>query len=134
MVGVCSALIALGLWLLIAWWRKRDIPQTPWFLRAVAVSGISAVIALECGWIVTEVGRQPWVVNEIMRTEDAVTKSDGVYVTFTVVLLLYVLLGTALIVTLRTMARRWRSQEEPETDVPYGPAPPPPAVASEGAP
>ena len=42
------------------------------------MSGIASVIALECGWIVTEVGRQPWVVYEIMRTEDAVTKSDGV--------------------------------------------------------
>jgi cytochrome d ubiquinol oxidase subunit I len=135
MVGVCSALIALGLWLAIAWWRKRDIPGTPWFLRAVAVSGIASVIALECGWIVTEVGRQPWIVNQIMRTEDAVTKSDGVAITFTAVLLLYVLLGTALVVTLRAMARRWRSDDEPESDVPYGPAPPPPpAVASEGAP
>jgi cytochrome d ubiquinol oxidase subunit I len=92
------------------------------------------VVALECGWIVTEVGRQPWVVNEIMRTEDAVTKSDGVYITFTTVLLLYALLGTALVVTLRAMARRWRAEDGPESDVPYGPAPPaPPAVASDGA-
>jgi hypothetical protein len=75
MVGVCSALIALGLWLAIAWWRKRDIPRTPWFLRAVAVSGVASVIALECGWIVTEVGRQPWIVYNVMRTEDAVTQS-----------------------------------------------------------
>ena len=82
MVGICSALIALGLWLGIVWWRKRDIPKTPWFLRAVAVSGVSAVVALECGWIVTEVGRQPWVVYRILRTEDAVTKADGVWVTF----------------------------------------------------
>ena len=62
MVGICCALIALGLWFGVAWWRKRDIPQTPWFLRAVAVSGVAGVVALECGWIVTEVGRQPWVV------------------------------------------------------------------------
>ena len=58
-----------------AWWRKRDIPQTKWFLRAVAVSGVATVVALECGWIVTEVGRQPWIVYEMMRTEDAVTKA-----------------------------------------------------------
>jgi len=128
MVGVCSALIALGLWLLIAWWRKRDIPQTPWFLRAVAVSGISAVIALECGWIVTEVGRQPWIVYNIMRTEDAVTQADGVWVTFTLVFLLYVALGTALVLTLRAMSRRWRMQDEDESDVPYGPSAPPALV------
>ena len=62
--GSAALLIALGLWLGFAWWRKRDIPQTPWFLRAVAVSGIAAVVALECGWIVTEVGRQPWIVYD----------------------------------------------------------------------
>ena len=65
------ALIVLGLWLGWAWWRRRDIPRTPWFLRAVAVSGVAAVVALECGWIVTEVGRQPWVVYNVMRTKDA---------------------------------------------------------------
>src|SRR6476646_4366176 len=48
MVGICSVLILLALWLGIAWWRKRDFPQTKWFLRAVAVSGLAAVVALEC--------------------------------------------------------------------------------------
>ena len=122
MVGICSALIALGLWLGIVWWRKRDIPKTPWFLRAVAVSGVSAVVALECGWIVTEVGRQPWVVNEILRTEDAVTKADGVWVTFIAVLLLYVALGAALVIVLRAMARRWRAFGDEDSDAPYAPS------------
>ena len=122
MVGICSALIALGLWLGIAWWRKRDIPKTPWFLRAVAVSGVSAVVALECGWIVTEVGRQPWVVYRILRTEDAVTKADGVWVTFIAVLLLYVALGAALVIVLRAMARRWRAFGDEDSDAPYAPS------------
>ena len=122
MVGVCSLLIGLGLWFGFVWWRKRDIPRTPWFLRAVALSGISAVVALECGWIVTEVGRQPWIVNNVMRTEDAVTKADGIWVTFILVLLLYALLGAALVITLRTMSRRWRTAGEAETEVPYGPS------------
>jgi cytochrome bd ubiquinol oxidase subunit I len=126
MVGICSALIALGLWLAIAWWRKRDIPRTKWFLRAVAVSGVSAVVALECGWIVTEVGRQPWIVYDVMRTEDAVTQADGIGVTFAVVVLLYAVLGTVLIVTLRAMSRRWRSADEDDSEVPYGPSAPPP--------
>src|SRR3954454_21513680 len=121
MVGICTALIALGAWLGFVWWRRRDIPATKWFLRAVAVSGVSAVVALECGWIVTEVGRQPWIVYNIMRTEDAVTQADGIGVTFAVVVLLYAVLGTVLILTLRAMSRRWRAAEEDDSEVPYGP-------------
>jgi cytochrome bd ubiquinol oxidase subunit I len=112
MVGICSALIALGLWFGFVWWRRRDIPKTPWFLRGVAISGISAIVALECGWIVTEVGRQPWIVYEIMRTKDAVTGASGVWVTFSAVFVLYVLLGIATVLTLRAMARRWRAADE----------------------
>jgi cytochrome d ubiquinol oxidase subunit I len=123
MVGICSAMIALGLWLLIVWWRRRDIPQTKWFLRAVAVSGLAAIVAMECGWIVTEVGRQPWIVYQVMRTEDAVTKASGVWVTFALIVGLYVVLGVVLVVTLRAMARRWRAEGDRDADVPYGPAP-----------
>jgi len=123
MVGICTALIALGAWLLIAWWRKRDIPRTKWFLRAVAVSGVAAVVALECGWIVTEVGRQPWIVYNVMRTEDAVTQASGVWITFTVVILLYIALGAALVTVLRALSRRWREAgDSEESEVPYGPA------------
>jgi cytochrome d ubiquinol oxidase subunit I len=122
MVGICTALIALGAWLGFVWWRRRDIPKTTWFLRAVAVSGVSAVVALESGWIVTEVGRQPWVVNNVMRTEDAVTQASGIWVTFTLVLLLYALLGAGLVITLTGMARRWRAFGDEDSEVPYGPS------------
>src|SRR4051794_26401956 len=134
MVGIGSALIALGLWLAVVWWRRRDIPQTPWFLRAVAVSGAAAVLALECGWIVTEVGRQPWIVYGVMRTDAAVTQASGVWVTFVLVVLLYAALGAGLVAVLLAMSRRWRAAEEPDSDVPYGPAPAlPEGVVSEGA-
>jgi cytochrome d ubiquinol oxidase subunit I len=123
MVGICTALIGLGLWLGFAWWRKRDIPKTPWFLRATAVSGVLAIVALECGWIVTEVGRQPWIVYNVMRTKDAVTDASGVWITLSAVLLLYTVLGVATVVTLRVMARRWRGVELEEDGVPYGPRP-----------
>jgi cytochrome d ubiquinol oxidase subunit I len=126
MVGICSAMIVLGLWLGIAWWRRRDIPKTPWFLRAVAVSGLAGIVALECGWIVTEVGRQPWIVYEVMRTEDAVTEASGVWVSLAAVVVLYVALGIATVLVLRAMARRWRAAEADEVDVPYGPRPAPP--------
>jgi cytochrome d ubiquinol oxidase subunit I len=129
MVGIGTALIGLGAWLGFVWWRKRDIPQTRWFLRAVAVSGIASVVALECGWIVTEVGRQPWVVNGIMRTEDAITGASGVWVTFSIVLVLYTLLGTATVVVLRRMAQRWREAPADSLEVPYGPRDDPPPEA-----
>jgi cytochrome d ubiquinol oxidase subunit I len=59
MVGICILLIGLALWLVVAWWRRKDLPQTRSFLRATAVSGVAAVIAPETGWVVTEVGRKP---------------------------------------------------------------------------
>jgi cytochrome d ubiquinol oxidase subunit I len=121
MVGICTLMIALGAWFAFVWWRRRDIPRTKWFLRAVVLAGAGGLVALECGWIVTEVGRQPWVVYNIMRTRDAITGASGVWVTFSIVLVLYALLGTATVLTLRAMARRWRAQEVDDVDVPYGP-------------
>ncbi|MDX6582015.1 MAG: cytochrome bd ubiquinol oxidase subunit [Solirubrobacterales bacterium] len=124
MVGIGTAFIGLGLWFGFVWWRKRAIPQTVWFLRAVAVSGVAAIVALEAGWIVTEVGRQPWVVYNVMRTSEAITGASGVWLTFSIVLLLYAALGTATVLILRSMARRWREQGPDSVDVPYGPKEP----------
>ena len=124
-------LILLGLWLAWSWWRKRDIPQTKWFLRAVAVSGVAAIVALECGWIVTEVGRQPWIVYNVMRTEDAVTDASGIG--FTLGGGRPALHGAGgrdrarAAGDVAALARRGRG----DSDVPYGPAPAvPPAVPS----
>jgi cytochrome d ubiquinol oxidase subunit I len=75
MVGIGTGLLLLGAWLGWVWLKRRDFPRTPWFLRAVAISGVASVIALWCGWIVTEVGRQPWIVQGYMRTEEAVTEA-----------------------------------------------------------
>ncbi|HEU4598801.1 MAG TPA: cytochrome ubiquinol oxidase subunit I [Solirubrobacterales bacterium] len=119
MVGIGSALLLLAPWLAWSWWKRRDIPRSPWFLRAVAVSGAGAILALWCGWIVTEVGRQPWIVQGYMRTEEAVTKADGIWFSFALVLLLYAGLGTAAILVLRSMSRRWRRGEA--TATPYAP-------------
>ncbi len=122
MVGIGSALLLLGAWLAFAWWRRRDIPSTPWFLRAVAISGAGAILALWMGWIVTEVGRQPWIVQGYMRTSEAVTDAKGIWFSFALVLLLYAAIGTIAIMVLRSMSRRWReSGAEPEVDTPYAP-------------
>ncbi|HWI94586.1 MAG TPA: cytochrome ubiquinol oxidase subunit I [Solirubrobacterales bacterium] len=120
MVGIGSALLLLGAWLAFAWWRRRDIPQTPWFLRAVAISGAGAILALWMGWIVTEVGRQPWIVQGYMRTSEAVTDAKGIWFSFALVLLLYAAIGTIAILVLRGMSRRWR-EGDTDTDVPYSP-------------
>jgi len=122
MVGIGTALLALGAWLAIAWWRRRDIPRTPWFLRAVAISGAASILALWCGWIVTEVGRQPWIVQGYMRTSEAVTDAKGIWFVFAAVILLYAALGTGAVLVLRTLSRRWREEgEEAEGEVPYAP-------------
>jgi cytochrome d ubiquinol oxidase subunit I len=128
MVGICTLLIGLGIWLAIGWWRKIDFARSRWFLRATALSGVAAVVALECGWIVTEVGRQPWIVYNVMRTSDAVTQANGIWVTFTAVLVLYALLGATLVIVLLTMSRRWREADGQEPAVPYGPDPSPATV------
>jgi cytochrome d ubiquinol oxidase subunit I len=121
MVGIGTALLVLGLWLLLSWWKKRDIPQTPWFLRAVAISGAGAVLALWCGWIVTEVGRQPWIVQGYMRTTEAVTSAKGIWFSFAFVLLLYIAIGTIAIKVLRSMSRRWREGAAEPAGTPYAP-------------
>jgi cytochrome d ubiquinol oxidase subunit I len=123
MVGIGTALLALGAWLALAWWRRREIPRTAWFLRAVALSGAASVVALWCGWIVTEVGRQPWIVQGYMRTSEAVTEAEGIWFVFAAVILLYAALGTGAILVLRTLSRRWREEgdAETDTDIPYAP-------------
>jgi cytochrome d ubiquinol oxidase subunit I len=133
MVGIGSALLLLGLWVGWTWWKKRDIPQTKWFLRAVSVSGAGAVLALWAGWIVTEVGRQPWIVQGYMRTEEAVTDAKGIWFSFALVLILYAGLGTTAIMILRSMSRRWREGES-TADVggPYSPSGSPPAAEEVG--
>jgi cytochrome bd ubiquinol oxidase subunit I len=123
MVGIGTALLGLAAWLAFVWWRRREIPHTPWFLRAVAVSGVAAIVALWCGWIVTEVGRQPWIVQGYMRTSEAVTEAEGIWFAFAAVLLLYAALGTIAVLVLRSMSRRWREEGDgTEAETPYGPS------------
>jgi cytochrome d ubiquinol oxidase subunit I len=104
MVGIGFALIALVAWCAFAWWRWRDLPATPWFSRAVAISGLAAVFALECGWITTEVGRQPWIVYQIELTRDAVSTAPGLRIGFFVVALVYLVLTVLTVVVLRRLA------------------------------
>jgi cytochrome d ubiquinol oxidase subunit I len=133
MVGIGFALMALAAWYAIAWWRRRDLPGTPWFLRAAAAAGVAAVVALECGWMVTEIGRQPWIVHGFMRTAEAVTPARGIWWVFGATLTIYVLLGLGAAIVLLGMARRWREEavDEAELEAPYSPRPPPGATPRE---
>jgi cytochrome d ubiquinol oxidase subunit I len=74
---------------------------------------------MEAGWITTEVGRQPWVVHEILRTEDAVTDANYIWFTFITLVIVYALMTVGAIAVLRSMWMRWRSGEE--AIAPYGP-------------
>jgi cytochrome bd ubiquinol oxidase subunit I len=130
MVGVGTGLFLLAVWFAISWWRRRDLPATTWFLRIAAIAGVAAVVALECGWIVTEVGRQPWIVNGFMRTSQAVTPAQGIWWVFGATMALYVGLAVVAVVVLRGLSRRWREgQPELPGEVPYSP----PAGEASGA-
>jgi cytochrome bd ubiquinol oxidase subunit I len=72
----------------------------------VVAAGPLAVVALICGWITTEVGRQPWIVYEVMRTEQAVTGAEGVPIGYATLVVVYVSLATIAGVMLRRLARR----------------------------
>ena len=106
MAGIGTALGALSLVFLLTWWRRRRPPASPWFLRAVMLAGPLALVALIAGWVSTEVGRQPWIVYETMRTRDAVTASDGLEIGFVVLVLVYVALATALAWLLRRLTAK----------------------------
>jgi cytochrome d ubiquinol oxidase subunit I len=122
MLSVGFALLALAAWFGLTWLRRRDLPTNRWFYRFAAAAGIAAVVALEAGWVVTEVGRQPWVVYGLLRTSDAVTHAPGTLVSFLVVMVVYVFLGAATLIVLRAMSRQG-SDEAATADVPYGPTP-----------
>jgi len=93
MVGLGSymALVsAAALWLM---WRRRELTRHRWLLRALVLAAPMGFICAEAGWIVTEVGRQPWIIHGIMRTAEAVTPMPGLVVPFLVFTGLYAGLG-----------------------------------------
>ena len=93
MVGLGTIMALVSLWAAVVALRRRDIGSRRWLLRALVVAGPMGFIAIEAGWVVTEVGRQPWIIYGIVRTADAVTPMPGLIVPFTTFTLLYCFLG-----------------------------------------
>lgn len=104
MVAIGTLMALFGVGLLIFWFRRRRIPDRRWFLWTVAALGPLSVIALIAGWVTTEVGRQPWVVYGLMRTEDAVTGAEGIPIGYVSLVAIYLALGVAVAWLLRRLA------------------------------
>jgi cytochrome d ubiquinol oxidase subunit I len=104
MVGIGFFLAALIVWFWIAFWRSRGIPTGRWLLRASVLSGFLGFIAIEAGWMVTEFGRQPWVVRGIMLTDNGYSPAPGLPGAFYGFSLLYILLAATLVWLLKRIA------------------------------
>ena len=122
MIGLGFLLLLAGLWAAWTWWRRRRWPRPPLFWALGAVSGLAAVVAMECGWIVTEVGRQPWVVYGLQTTAQAATTNGGVLTTLSLIIVVYAVLGAATVAILLMLSRRWRRDDRDQA-VPYGSPP-----------
>jgi cytochrome d ubiquinol oxidase subunit I len=123
MVAIGFGMVGLGLWALVGWLRsgRRALPDGRWFLRAVAVAGPAAFVALESGWVVTEVGRQPWIVQGILRTADAVTARGGIVWWLAATVGIYASLGAAcvwLLIRLGSTSRNATETSVPAEEVP----------------
>jgi cytochrome d ubiquinol oxidase subunit I len=81
---------------------------------------------MEAGWVISEVGRQPWIVYNLMKVDDAATANTGVWVMTILVAVLYTGLAVTTVLILRKMSRRFRDRDVADDEVPYGPSGPPP--------
>jgi len=90
----CGMVMALtALIILLAWWRnKRELPARTWLLKLLIWNTPLGFIAIEAGWMVTEIGRQPWVIHGVMRTEDAVTEVTRLWMEIPLFSILYLFL------------------------------------------
>ena len=128
MVGLGTIGAALSLWYFwVLAWRRR-LPDSVLFWRLAALAGVGSYVAVEAGWVTTEVGRQPWIVYGVMRVADAVTGAPAAYVwtMLAVLVVVYAVIAYFFVSLLLRLARRWRGEDageapQPEVGVPYGP-------------
>lgn len=96
MIGIGSLLALISLVFLFLNWRKKDLIYHPTLLKILTFCIPLGFIALEAGWTVTEVGRQPWIIYKVMRTKDAVTPMPGIQYSFYITLFVYLFLSVVL--------------------------------------
>ncbi|HZR38996.1 MAG TPA: cytochrome ubiquinol oxidase subunit I [Ktedonobacteraceae bacterium] len=113
--GTFVLLVALVFWLL--YWRKRRVSMSRAMLWGMLLAGPLSFLAIECGWMVTEFGRQPWVIYGYLLTKNAVTPAPWIDVSFLVFSLIYILLAAALVWLLLRIARTPLSKEEASVEV-----------------
>jgi len=101
MVASAVAMLALALWSGWLWWTDRRLPDRPGLLRALVAAGPLGFVAIEAGWVVTEVGRQPWVIYGIMRTDVSVTPMGWIVVPFVLFTAIYLFLAFTVLLLLR---------------------------------
>ena len=131
-IGTMLALLAAAFWIFRR--RSKDWLKSRLFLKIVVIAGPASVVALELGWITTEVGRQPWIAYGVMRIEQAVTHSAGVWVSLIVLVIVYAAMAGGSFAVLRSMSRRWRNGESDDLPTPYGPGAPELEEAGAGSP
>jgi cytochrome d ubiquinol oxidase subunit I len=93
MVGLGMAMLGLAVLYFIALWKKKQWLDQKWLLKLFVVATPLGFLALEAGWTVTEVGRQPWIINGVMRTADAVTPMPGIRYSFYLFTAVYISLS-----------------------------------------
>jgi cytochrome d ubiquinol oxidase subunit I len=105
MVGIGTLLALLGVIYLVVRIRRKRLPESRWFYRAVVLAGPLSVVALIAGWVTTEAGRQPWVVYRVMPTADAVTGAPGIPVGYATLAVTYLGVACGVAWVLRRLAR-----------------------------
>ncbi len=101
MVASGTVMLALAVWSGWLWKKRRRLADHPWLLRALVAAGPLGFVAIEAGWVVTEVGRQPWIIYGVMRTKDAVTPMTWIVVPFIAFTGLYIFLAFMVFFLLR---------------------------------
>jgi cytochrome bd ubiquinol oxidase subunit I len=105
MVGIGTLLALLGVAYLVVRVRRKRLPESRWFYRAVVLAGPLSLVALIAGWVTTEVGRQPWVVYRVMPTAEAVTGAQGIPVGYATLAVTYLAVACGVAWVLRRLAR-----------------------------